>query len=147
MPKYKVSQLEEGSLLDAAVAKAEGWRLTRSEYGSKPELWDTGGGFYRVSGPAGELGDERWRPSTWWGHGGPIIERELLVVSPQAVEHRVQFGWQTITAWVALAGVPYGIEHRAGIQGARKFLGPTPLVAAMRAYVASKLGDEVELLA
>jgi len=62
--------------------------------------------------------------STNWAQGGPIIERELIKVSP----YHNQGGW-----WA---------EH--AITKA-VFGGPTPLIAAMRCYVASKLGDEVEI--
>jgi len=60
--------------------------------------------------------------STDWAQGGPIIERERIDV---LYEHDLR--------WIA---VPQkGIES----------YGPTPLIAAMRCYVASKLGDEVEI--
>jgi hypothetical protein len=62
--------------------------------------------------------------STDWAHGGKIIEREGIAV------------WQfDDVTWRAIAryAVPDPIE------------GATPLVAAMRAYVTSKLGDEVQL--
>ena len=58
--------------------------------------------------------------STDWAQGGPIIEREKIATA-----------WH-ITRWVAWRGV---VEHP----------GPTPLIAAMRCYVAAKLGDEVEI--
>jgi hypothetical protein len=62
------------------------------------------------------------RYSTDWSQGGPIIEREKIDV---LYEHDLR--------WVA---VPQkGIES----------YGPTPLIAAMRCYVASKLGDTVEI--
>ena len=67
-----------------------------------------------------------WKPSTNWSQGGPIIEREGICISTDA------FG--TWMAWVYDGLEMVGIEH-----------GPTPLIAAMRCYVASKLGDEVEL--
>jgi len=61
-----------------------------------------------------------------WSHGGPIIERELIDTS-----------WQ-------YGGRPYwsawGNEHPDAIHE-----GPTPLIAAMRCFVASKLGYEVDV--
>jgi hypothetical protein len=68
----------------------------------------------------------RYAPSTDWAQGGPIIERE-------GVQLRCGLG-----GWVAL---PYdsAFSEEAYQEG------DTPLVAAMRCYVASKLGDEVEL--
>ena len=62
-----------------------------------------------------------WTPSTDWAQGGPIIEREGLTITHQ----QNQWAAQTDDDLFAF--------------------GPTPLIAAMRCYVASKLGDEVEL--
>jgi len=64
---------------------------------------------------------ETYAPSFLWDQGGPIIEREKI--TPE---------W-TGENWMAY------IRHDD------KFFGPTPLIAAMRCYVASKLGDEVEV--
>ena len=61
-----------------------------------------------------------FEPSTDWAQGGPIIERENIATA-----------WH-ITRWVAWRGV---VEHP----------GPTPLIAAMRCYVASKLGNDIEI--
>jgi hypothetical protein len=59
-------------------------------------------------------------PSTNWSQGGPIIEREKINIGPKGVL------WWSGTA-------------------SNSQDGPTPLIAAMRCYVASKLGDEVEI--
>lgn len=62
--------------------------------------------------------------STDWSQGGPIIEREFISLDPFDDHPR----------WCAtIPCYPYN-QH-----------GHTPLVAAMRSYVASKLGDEVEV--
>jgi hypothetical protein len=63
-----------------------------------------------------------WSPSTKWAEGGPIIEREWISV------------WQV--------GNKY---WKADIGGLHSHNGPAPLIAAMRCYAASKLGDEVEV--
>jgi hypothetical protein len=65
--------------------------------------------------------------STDWSQGGPIIEREGISID------RI-----TDALWVA---------NR--IKGSSVFEsdGPTPLIAAMRAFVASQLGDEVDISA
>ncbi len=65
--------------------------------------------------------------STDWAQGGPIIEREGISVD------RIGGAW---TADIADSVGGY-IEHTE--------FGPTPLIAAMRCYVASKLGDEIEI--
>ena len=61
--------------------------------------------------------------STIWTLGGPIIEREGITVRRY-----------TDALWDASMG---RLDYIAD--------GPTPLIAAMRCYVASKLGDEVEI--
>lgn len=63
--------------------------------------------------------------STQWSAGGPIIERERIsVLNPHG--HHLGGGW--------CAGRMSNNYQQTG---------PTPLIAAMRCYVASKLGDEV----
>ncbi len=57
-----------------------------------------------------------------WAQSGPIIEREEIGV------------FKGSGVWLA--------EHNA-LEGC--FFGSTPLIAAMRCHVASKLGDEVEI--
>jgi hypothetical protein len=64
--------------------------------------------------------------STDWAQGGPIIEREELTLSCH---------WQRSYALKLLA------DEKRVVQGN----GPTPLIAAMRCYVASKLGDEIDV--
>jgi allantoicase len=71
-------------------------------------------------------------PSADWADGGPIIERErieLMNVQEGGDPHK----WE--------AGFNYDHGFFTGPSGS----GPTPLVAAMRAYVASKFGDKVDL--
>ena len=76
----------------------------------------------------GEL--EHWPDieySTDWAQGGPIIERERIFVRPKTTDWR---------CWI-YDGKGEGIKFDQN--------GSTPLIAAMRCYVASKLGDEVEI--
>lgn len=67
-----------------------------------------------------------YSPSTDWAQGGPIIEREGMLIRPQP-------GYNLWEAW----------KH--GADEDHFSVGPTPLVAAMRCYVASKLGNEVDI--
>ena len=62
-----------------------------------------------------------YAPSIDWQQGGAIIERERITVIAMP-----KGSWATST--------PLHTFHQ-----------PTPLIAAMRCYVASKLGDEVEV--
>jgi len=73
--------------------------------------------------------DNDWflAPSTDWAQGGPIIEREGIGV------------YQYRGAWSAHCPLPNGGLH-ACMENQ-----PTPLIAAMRCYVASKLGEEVDV--
>jgi hypothetical protein len=64
--------------------------------------------------------------STDWAVGGPIIEREKL-----------DLRWIGVTNCRAASNEIDEYSYQG--------FGPTPLIAAMRCYVASKLGDEVEL--
>jgi hypothetical protein len=64
--------------------------------------------------------------STDWSHGGPIIDREAITVS----EGSPVVGLE----WMACDRGSTHIQH-----------GPTYLIAAMRCYVASKLGDDLEV--
>lgn len=70
-----------------------------------------------------------------WAQGGPIIEREKIGV------------W-----WAALVALNDGEElgghwyaERGYLEGNHVRVGPTPLIAAMRCFVASCLGDEVNI--
>jgi hypothetical protein len=66
--------------------------------------------------------------STIWSQGGPIIERERISIED------CQDGAGLY--WEATRIEPPSVSEARG---------PTPLIAAMRCYVASKLGDEVEV--
>lgn len=117
--KHKTSELT-GALLDHAVAIAEGARL--------PDYWRDPHDGSTWSRP----GREEWNPGERWGQGGPIIERERIGLwAGEGPYH----GTPPAHEWFA----------EAGPLCRSKGFGPTPLIAAMRAYVASKLGDEVDL--
>lgn len=123
----KISELE-GALLDAAVAKGEGWAYT------------VGGGY---------------SPSTDWAVGGPIIERDQIFLEPPSSEHHCGGsapGWKQFNFWRATVSARTrtwntGPDDLALLVGGRvgRGEGSTALVAAMRAYVASKFGEYVEL--
>jgi hypothetical protein len=70
-----------------------------------------------------------FRASTNWAQGGPIIERERIEINPRS--DRGYWEWCAVPL---LNDAEWWERFQYGI---------TPLVAAMRAYVASKFGDEV----
>jgi len=122
--KVKIAELT-GAALDWVVAKCEegealakGWHPYFAPYGGELRLRAT-----------------PYTPSTDWSQGGPIIERECISVGlneSSAHEHTKYTAAMvdtTTTPWTPLAWL----------------CGSTPLIAAMRCYVASKLGDIVEI--
>ena len=68
-------------------------------------------------------------PSTSWDQGGKILDREKICVMWLDYENKKN----PDEKW------------SAGLDGELLFSGATALEAAMRCYVASKLGDEVEV--
>ena len=109
-----------GDALNWAVAKALGMHV-----------WPTQGGWFTFDSDAyseyrNDYNDDKlqsFRPAINWAQGGAIIEREkICVVYRHASEIWLAYDGQLTEGW-----------------------GLTPLVAAMRCYVASKLGDEVKV--
>ena len=120
MTKIKTSELT-GAALDWAVCVAAGWTPTvRSKVECQNEL--TTPVF---------LGDQEQCPSTNWAQGGPII-KNLSRRGLRITGTKCRYASDAPTFTVSL-------------EGYYKSYGPTPLIAAMRCYVASKLGDEVEV--
>ena len=70
-----------------------------------------------------------------WSYGGPIIERWKINIG--VPELWKETGVELASFWDAqVADASLDYIHQSG---------PTPLIAAMRCYVASKLGDEVDI--
>ena len=113
----KTSELT-GAALDWAVCEATGMLKAYTQFRS-------GKNFLKVYGVAR---NKHLHPSTDWSQGGPIIEREGIFVRPKTTG-----GWR---CWI-YDGKGEGIKFDQH--------GPTPLIAAMRCYVASKLGDTVDI--
>lgn len=80
--------------------------------------------------------------STDWAHGGPIIERENIHLSPPTA--RVHRNGGPNAGWSA-SGVWHACTWHKGVNGRRAsgWHETSPLTATMRAYVKSKFGDEV----
>lgn len=72
--------------------------------------------------------------STRWADGGPIIEREGIAI--------IRNG-DTWDAYVDGYNTHDGVE--SGVRDGESWDAKTPLLAAMRAYVKSKFGGEVEI--
>lgn len=117
--KVKTSELI-GKALDYAVAICKGKGI---------DLEDVNDPWITVDGIA-DIPLHAYNPSQDWAIAGPIIEREWLDVTPWPNESREEMRWHCQ-------------QHDSGGDCAQ--YGSTPLTAAMRCYVASKLGDEVEI--
>ena len=111
----KTSELT-GVALDWAVARCEG---VVCSYGDAIDI-----GFINEGG---------YTPSTDWAQGGAIIERECIGIDTRAALRSKEAQWEA------------HMDHPNGDRDMVEADGPTPLIAAMRCYVASKLGDEVEI--
>ncbi len=114
--KIKVSELT-GAALDWAVAKCEGVALVLAPF--------RGARNFVILGQNMKPTTATYEPSTHWAQGGPIIEQWCI-----DVEHTPSKGWRA--------------ARHVGIVPLYEY-GPTPLIAAMRCYVASKLGGEVDV--
>jgi len=79
--------------------------------------------------------------STDWACGGPLIEREGLRWNKHGDQFYV---WTPDHPWYDPLHEPMWYEKEGVIWRGFAY-GPTLLVAAMRCYVASKLGDEVDI--
>jgi hypothetical protein len=110
-----------GVALDWAVAHAQGL-----DYEIVDGTVVTGAKRYEANSANDYYGcefEEVYEPSTDWAQGGPIIEREYMYLEYSGI-------WRAYCT-----------------QNGNSFMsvGATPLIAAMRCYVASKLGDDIEL--
>ena len=124
----KTSELQ-GAALDWAVAKCERHEVfTRPIANAQHKYWV---GIVTHDYQTSREGP--FMPSEQWAQGGPIIEREKIALNVESGDPwRARFGRPRLT----FDGRATNYHHRDG---------PTPLIAAMRCYVASKLGDEVEI--
>ena len=140
----KTSELT-GAALDWAVAVCEEF-IESGPYG-EPAVRD---GQLHLH-YCGVVLDAIWQPTADWAQGGPIIEQEgisTILCAGGLGEPR--------SYWVATTGSQswdrgYGPYHEQDEEQSIQLyrggtsIGPTPLIAAMRCFVASKLGDDIEI--
>lgn len=116
-----------GAALDWAVAKCNGKGI---EFDDPRDPWLT------VDGIADQPLDS-YTPSGDWSQGGPIIEREgIELLCNTTADEALRFIEGSHADWRA-AKRPIGRNAR--------YFGVTPLVAAMRCFVAQQLGEQVEV--
>lgn len=130
MKKVKVFEAQ-GAALDWLVAKCEGHLPEYHRNYTVAEERD-GIRWYTISIETlyhreGRDFRPKYSPSSDWSQGGPIIEQNLIQLHTLFHIDSGKVGW--------FCEMPPGFVGR----------GYTPLVAAMRCYVASKMGEEVEV--
>jgi len=109
--------------LDYAVAKAEDNEDCRDPCVTR--TLDGMETYVKVTTFSGYEAD--WEPSVDWSQAGPIIDRE-----------DIHWGFGTKDGNKVVIASKFG--HHV-----KPLLGPTPLIAAMRCFVQSRLGDKVEI--
>lgn len=96
------------------------WAVAIIEYGNKVHIHKD------IAKPAVYLGNDDcvtyFTPSTTWEQGGIILDREIKTLERDSYE-----------GWFALSNQGYTAT------------GPTSLIATMRCYVLTKLGEEVDI--
>jgi len=123
--KTKTSELT-GAALDYAVAVCEGIPMRRDPMGYKQGtlagywVWDEGVPLMQCRM---DLIGSKYSPSTKWEQMGLIITQNLLCIEPDPM-----YNWAARSYMDTVA-----------------YYGETPLIAAARCYVASKLGDVVDI--
>lgn len=128
--KIKVSEAS-GAILDYMVAKAIGFDVYYNERLNGIVM----DGFWVSGYYPGDLNS--WVPlnvlshSTSWALSGPLIEREQLWITGPYRDRK---------EWKCGSGLKPDWDYAQS-----EFKGPTPLIAAMRCLVASKLGEEIDI--
>ena len=115
--KIKTSELMPPAL-DGMVAKCQGVPVY-----FEGRLWDS---YPNES-------QHPYEPSTDWSQGGPIIERECIAI------------YASGACSIPPKNPDYWVAEILATDEMVTGYGPTPLITAMRCYVASKMGDEVEV--
>jgi hypothetical protein len=119
----KTSELT-GAALNWAVAKCEGYDVFIKH--APVQVMYT---------PKGKRSWYIFTPSTTWAQGGPIIEREMIQLTPHCMVNPL-YGW---------AAAYRSFDEDDDVYALFRKRGKTPLIAAMRCYVASKLGDNIDI--
>ena len=128
--KIKTSELT-GPALDWAVAKCLGWVTYPTDSIEHGDWYHTNAAVAPHGYEHNRVHRENFKPSTDWSQGGPILSRERI---NRTIDHS--------GLWVAYWTDGYGEEDycKKWMQCDR-----SELVAGLRCYVASKLGDEVDV--
>lgn len=115
------------------IGPALDWAVGQCAYTNKAILED--GFVYHASDSGHRM--TRCTPSTNWSQGGPIIEEGGIELLCNLTATEAERFSNSRADWQAFYRYRRSTEDRS--------YATTPLIAAMRCYVASKFGDEVEI--
>jgi hypothetical protein len=112
------------------------WAVTVAE---QPEVLRFGAEYWQEQRRTGTtlFGEYLYRWSASWSWAGPIIEREMI-----SLDYFMDGGHENGGEWMATRISGPAVD---GLLRIAEGYGPTPLIAAMRCYVASKLGDKIDV--
>ena len=128
MAKIQISKAT-GAILDLLVSRAEadggndGWGWF--EIDSEGFLFDP-------------LNECRYSPSTIWAQGGKVIDREIDTIRKRSKAEEASLAHPN-------PNFKFKAEIFGDVDGYFCGFGPTSLIAAMRCYAISKLGDTAEV--
>lgn len=151
--KQRTAELTNEAL-DWMVAVANGWKRGPDQSWIDPQWPQI---RPKSEPPKPYRGGQLYQPSLEWAQAGPIIEREGITI----VRVNDDYGHDAqgfcnnvrIPVWAATSGQHNTVtstehEHHAPmfqIDEVDVIYGPSPLIAAMRCYVAARLGNVVEV--
>lgn len=152
MPKISTNDLIGPALDWAVIVAGEEWKTAHQHFPTltmdptfKGVSFEAYGGFVYLL-PSNPIRQDLqpFSPSTVWNYGGPIIQRENIMVDPPTSRvHRhggPNAGWGQSGVWGATM-------WQNGVSGSRpvSWHETSALIAAMRCFVEFKLGEEVEI--
>ncbi len=129
-----------GAALDWAVAQCEGIEVVAWYTKDGKEYFVVRKEAFVDKEPTTFYGDpeDTFYPSKKGDHGEPIIERELM---------NIEVHWNTRGCGIRTGVRQWSATHPKNYAGLIRYHGhgPTMLIATMRCFVASKLGNEVDV--
>lgn len=130
-----------GAQLDLWVAKALDWRFDPHHALLHYTLQRYEGGVLVQPAVSRDDSGEDFSPSTVWDHGGPIIERERIAVMPFGEQWAAGFHPRSDCRMVNDGDGHF--DDMSSIEMDQERYGETALIAAMRAYVTRKFGENI----
>jgi hypothetical protein len=132
----------EGAELDWAVAQCEGHLKDQTL-----SYWNSPAGVKQFLAMRDAQGSGvHWvRSSTDWSEGGAIIENENINLI-KVTNGPFKYVWAAMIEYGQQAGFSHDFDEKFYYFTENELVrGPTPLIAAMRCYVQSKLGAEIKV--